>query len=79
MSKNGPFFWALEKWLDFVLFYDQKKMSKVFTGLEFGNKKNGVEFGNKKNKKVRSNLEQLEWGKGHVKNQDRARPELTQP
>ena len=21
----------------------------------------------------------LEWGKGHVKNQDRARPELTQP
>ena len=30
-----------------------KKMSKVFTGLEFGNKKNGVEFGNKK---VRSNF-----------------------
>ena len=33
-------------------------MSKVFTGVEFGNKKNGVEFGNKKIKKVRSNLEQ---------------------
>ena len=55
--RNGPVFWALEKWLDFVLFYDQKKMSKVFTGLEFGNKKNGVEFDKiKKIMKVRSNF-----------------------
>ena len=28
MSKKWPCFWALEKWPDFVQFYDQKKCPK---------------------------------------------------